>query len=322
MSEERSNESGLEDSSEDRTSEDKPCGSGASPKVASGNVAAADGDIQATEETCQNCGTSLHGEYCHACGQRHIPRLRARELMRHFADSILDISDLGGGLWSTLLEGTRNPGRLALRYAKGERKRFVNPISYFLIATTLMFLLLTLIRAEWIQGMSEVYRTQWTAMGLNPKEMFGPDGLYRTAFGLKSIEDFTQVVFRLLKQTQTYLSLFFCLIAAGLLRALMSGYTSAELVVLELYATAQAKLFYVVVSPVLLVMPTTFWFVLGPVLQLGVLVFAGRHFFSERWKGGLLPPLAYVGAYLVVILISCFVGLLVGLGIGMGVIGG
>lgn len=319
MSEERPDPTGSEELPDDSASTDEGAGTDAVGTQDADDPVAVDGDAQGT---CQNCGVLLHGTYCHACGQRHIPRLRTRELMRRFADSVLNIADLGNGLWATLLEGTRNPGRLALRYVNGERVRFVNPIGYFLIGTTLMFLLLTLTSTEWIQGMTEMYRAQWTAMGLDPEEMFGPEGIFRKGFGLRSVEDYSEVVFIILQQTQTYLSLLLCLVAAGLLYGLLSGYTFAELVVFELYATAQAKLFFVVASPILLITPTAFWFVLGPALQLGVLAFAGLGFFGERWKGGLLPPLTYVGAYLVWLVISVLVGIVTGIGVATGVIGG
>jgi hypothetical protein len=282
-------------------------------EVAPAQNSSAEEMTSAPKSTCQNCGTRLHGDYCHNCGQRHISRLQFRTLMLSFADAILNVADLGRGLWSTIREGARNPGRLARRYVEGERQSFINPISYILVAITLLFLAYMFFRAEFVEGLTEMYRVQLPAMGTDPEEAFAPDGGLREVFGWQSIEDMARGVLGVLQQTQTYISLLYCLLAAGLLRAAVSGYTYAEMVVFELYVVAQAILLHVVTLPIFLFAGTTTWFlVIGIPLQLGVHVLAGRGFFGAGWKGWLLPPLAYVGSQVVALLISVVIGFLIG----------
>lgn len=294
------------------TSERSSSGESSPPAASSEPSVSADGSDQAAGATCQNCGASLHGDYCHACGQRHLPRLQVRTLIRTFADALLDVADLGDGLWTTLWEGARNPGRLARRYVEGERQRFVNPISYVLIAITLLFVAYVVLQEEMVQALTEMYRVQLPAMGVDPTEVFATDGMYRQMFGWESMQEMAASVLAVVQQMQTYVTLIFCLLAAGLLRVLTSGYTYAELVVFELYATGQAVLYHVLALPIFLFTSLTYWFALGPVLILGMLSLSGSGFFDTRLKGWVLPPLTYIGAYVVVFFLVALISFLIG----------
>lgn len=251
-------------------------------------------------EVCQNCGASLYGEYCHSCGQRHLAQLQVRTLMRTFADALLNVAHLGDGLWETLREGARNPGRLARRYVDGERQRFVNPISYILIAITLLFVVYVILQEKMVHAMTEMYRVQLPAMGVDPNEAFASDGMYRKTLGLTSLRDMAEWALAIIKQSQTYVTVLFCLVAAALLRTVTSGYTYAELVVFKLYASGQAVLYHMLVLPIFLLTSMTYWLALGPVLVLGMLSLSGSSFFDRSLVGVILSPLSYIGAYVVI----------------------
>jgi len=227
------------------------------------------------------------------------------------------VADLRGTLWATLLEGARNPGRLARRYVEGKRERFINPVSYILLAMTLLFLAYLVFRAELVQAVAEMQRIQLGMMGLNnpEKQLFGPEGVYRKVFGLDSIEAYANQLVSILQQTQTYFLLVYGIIAAGILRVTLSNHTFAELAVLMLYAMAQTVLFQVVLLPIFLASSLSFWIMLGIPLQIGILALAGYGFFDDGWKGALLPPLAYIGSHLVIL--SIFI--IIGVGIGVAV---
>jgi hypothetical protein len=49
---------------------------------------------------CSNCGTSLAGEFCHACGQKRFVDSDRRfgHLLHHF---IMSATDLNGRLWQS-----------------------------------------------------------------------------------------------------------------------------------------------------------------------------------------------------------------------------
>jgi hypothetical protein len=88
-------------------------------------------------QSCQNCGTALRGEFCHACGQSvHNP-------VRHAAHALEDIAEsfwhLDGRVFQTLRD-LLLPGRVASRYLAGHRVRYVAPLRLFLVLSVLAFL--------------------------------------------------------------------------------------------------------------------------------------------------------------------------------------
>jgi hypothetical protein len=263
--------------------------------------------LQATGTTCRNCGAPLAGRYCHNCGQRRLPRLRLRDLGRLFLRSIFELENLGRGVWRTLADGIRDPGALARRYVEGERQQTINPISYFLIATTLAFLAFGLLQEEWIQMQADQMRAMWAAVGVTPDQVFAEESPLRGQFGWTSAEDLAGAAFGLVRQVQTYFGLVILLLAAGILRGLFSGETYAELVVFELYTVAQTNLFVAVLLPVLGAWLPRAALAANPLLLLCLHAVAGSSFFGRGWKGWLLPPLAIAGV-VAIVSIGGFVG--------------
>ena len=95
-----------------------------------------DGHTQ--ERFCLNCGTSLEGEYCHACGQKaHVHRTIAA----WWHDLAHGVLHLDGKVWKTLPMLVWRPGELTRRYIEGERAKFVSPLAFFLFSVFLMFAL-------------------------------------------------------------------------------------------------------------------------------------------------------------------------------------
>ena len=85
---------------------------------------------------CLNCGTTLHGEFCHACGQNgHVHRTLAS--IGH--DLLHGVFHFEGKIWRTLPMLMLQPGSLTRRYIAGERARFVSPLALFLFSVFLMF---------------------------------------------------------------------------------------------------------------------------------------------------------------------------------------
>lgn len=267
--------------------------------------------LQVTGTTCRNCGAPLAGRYCHDCGQRRLPRLRLRDLGRLFLRAIFELENLSRGVWRTLVDGIRDPGALARRYVEGERQRTINPISYFLIATTLAFLAFGLLQEEWIRMQADQTRAVWAAMGVTPDQVFAEGSPFREQFGWTSAEDLAGAAFGVVRQVQTYIGLVILLLTAGILRGLFSGETYAELVVFELYTVAQANLFMAILLPVLGAWLPRAAFAANPLLLLCLHTVAGSSFFGRGWKGWLLPPLATAAA-LVVFVVVAFIGGLAG----------
>lgn len=256
----------------------------------------------APEQTCQNCGTALVGEYCHRCGQRHVPVLRGQHLVRRFFESALDLEDLERGVGQTFLQAARNPGRVARRYVEGERKQFVNPIGYFLLTATITFVIFLTFRETWVQGQAQVYRSMWQSMGTDPSQLFSAGSPLRTAFGWTSAEEIAGSMFDWFQQLQTYVGLLTCVIAGLLLRWTGPGGTFAEIFVFELYVTAQATLFLGLLSPLCFLGAPALIGALPLLLQTGLHAYGGASFFGPGWKAILLPVLAYGASILLLLL--------------------
>src|SRR6478672_614259 len=95
---------------------------------------APDGHTQ--ETNCLNCGASLTGPYCSACGQHaHVHRT----LTAFFHDLLHGFFHLEGKIWRTLPTLVWHPGDLTRRYIDGQRARYVSPIALFLFCVFAMF---------------------------------------------------------------------------------------------------------------------------------------------------------------------------------------
>jgi hypothetical protein len=85
---------------------------------------------------CLNCGASLVGQFCHACGQRgHVHRT----ISAWWHDFLHGVLHLDGKFWRTLPMLAWRPGELTRRYAEGQRASFVSPLALFLFSVFLMF---------------------------------------------------------------------------------------------------------------------------------------------------------------------------------------
>lgn len=92
---------------------------------------------------CRNCGATLQGSYCHACGQRWWPERSLRYLARH---AVEEAFSLDGRLARTLHLLLVRPGLLTRAYLQGRRTRFTPPLRLFIAASIVFFGVLWLTR--------------------------------------------------------------------------------------------------------------------------------------------------------------------------------
>ncbi|MGH8053634.1 MAG: DUF3667 domain-containing protein [Stenotrophomonas sp.] len=100
-----------------------------SPQHAAADTAHAHG-------ACENCHTTLHGHYCHACGQSsHNP-------LKHVGHAIEEVFEsfwhLDGRIFRTLRD-LLVPGKVAVNFLKGHRVGYVQPLRLFVILTLFTF---------------------------------------------------------------------------------------------------------------------------------------------------------------------------------------
>jgi hypothetical protein len=89
--------------------------------------------------TCTNCGTTLAGEYCQACGQKRFDESDRRfgHLLHQFVASA---TDLDGRFWRSIRALAFRPGLLSREYFDGRRARWISPVSLFLAVSVVYFI--------------------------------------------------------------------------------------------------------------------------------------------------------------------------------------
>jgi len=99
---------------------------------------------------CTNCGTTLTGEYCASCGQRHEPHVHT---VGHFAGEAFEsISHADSRLWRTLWYLLSRPGFLTQEFFTGRRVSYLPPFRLYLVISVLFFLVVGLPDAPMYQS--------------------------------------------------------------------------------------------------------------------------------------------------------------------------
>jgi hypothetical protein len=83
---------------------------------------------------CKNCSSELSGPFCAQCGQKYInQRMTVRNFISYFLHSITNIDR---GLWYTLGQLFRSPGKVILEYINGRTRPYYHPLRLaFLMGT-------------------------------------------------------------------------------------------------------------------------------------------------------------------------------------------
>ena len=97
---------------------------------------------QALTLVCANCHTTLTGEYCAACGQRHEPHIHT---VAHFAGEAFEsISHADSRVWRTLWYLITRPGFLSREFFEGRRVQYLPPFRLYLVISVLFFVVVGL----------------------------------------------------------------------------------------------------------------------------------------------------------------------------------
>ena len=245
---------------------------------------------EAAGEVCANCGAPRAGAYCTDCGQQFLDeRLSLRQLWREFAQRYLKLER---GLLLTFRQMFTDPGGVARRYVEGQRRRYLNPLSYFLVGATVALLMYTLLGDRLLEAMEVQVRQQFEADPRNAE-------VFSDIFGEDPVRGYVGLVFGAIKSAYTYLMLLLVLPLAGLLRLLRSetGYTVAETTVFALYVVGHA----IILTSVLMPLTVAYGAYVGMMIGIGVFilyaVYASRGFYGPTLQNMLLTVVAMIGAY-------------------------
>jgi hypothetical protein len=95
--------------------------------------------MEARVTSCSNCGETLAGAFCHACGQKRFVESDRRfgHLLHQFVASA---TDLDGRFWRTIRALAFQPGLLSREYFDGRRAHWLSPVSLFLAVSVVYFI--------------------------------------------------------------------------------------------------------------------------------------------------------------------------------------
>ncbi len=90
------------------------------------------------EKNCLNCGHLVEERFCSHCGQENVKiEDSAFHLVVHYFQ---DLIHYDGKLWHTIKNLFRKPGQVQVEYMDGKRKSHLEPIRFYVFASTVFFL--------------------------------------------------------------------------------------------------------------------------------------------------------------------------------------
>ncbi len=90
-------------------------------------------------DDCRNCGALVTDTYCGACGQKRFVQSDRR--FGHLAAQCFELlTDIDGRLWGSLRALLLHPGVLERDYMAGRRRRWLPPLTLFLLANLAYFM--------------------------------------------------------------------------------------------------------------------------------------------------------------------------------------
>jgi len=90
------------------------------------------------EPDCLNCGATVLGRYCQACGQENTePKETFWHMFTHF---FYDITHFDGSFFVTLKDLLFKPGFLSREYMLGRRKKYLHPVRMYVFTSAVFFL--------------------------------------------------------------------------------------------------------------------------------------------------------------------------------------
>ncbi|MDZ4747708.1 MAG: DUF3667 domain-containing protein [Saprospiraceae bacterium] len=91
-----------------------------------------------TEKHCLNCSHEVEERFCTQCGQENLELNDSTlHLIIHY---IQDLFHYDGKLWHTMKSLVTRPGLVAKEYLEGKRQRHLEPIRFYVFASSVFFL--------------------------------------------------------------------------------------------------------------------------------------------------------------------------------------
>ncbi|TFV93208.1 DUF3667 domain-containing protein [Algoriphagus kandeliae] len=95
--------------------------------------------MEVQTENCPACGISLHGQFCHQCGEKKVSP-KDKNLRQFFEELIASIFVADGKFFKTIKLLVSQPGELTRSFIKGVRKKYLSPVQLFFFANLIYFI--------------------------------------------------------------------------------------------------------------------------------------------------------------------------------------
>lgn len=89
--------------------------------------------------TCLSCGQAFTGTYCNTCGEK-VYTEKDKSIIHFFEEGFHFITHFEGKFFRTLKVVIAHPGKLSLDYCAGIRKKYVKPLTLFLLLVVIYLL--------------------------------------------------------------------------------------------------------------------------------------------------------------------------------------
>ena len=114
-------------------------------------------ETAARDHRCSNCGATLAGAFCHACGQSaHVHRSVVHVLEEVFHG----ITHFDSRAWRSIPMLIFRPGKMTHNYIMGHRARYIPPFAMFLASVFAMFLAFAIVGGPGIVNEATVSRAE------------------------------------------------------------------------------------------------------------------------------------------------------------------
>lgn len=106
--------------------------------------------MTSTSTACKNCRAALSGHFCQNCGQKaDIHRVTFKHLLHDFFHAITHADK---GFLFLIKQLTFRPGYVAKEYLEGKRKKFFNPLTFYVISSAIWALAVS--KSHYFESMS------------------------------------------------------------------------------------------------------------------------------------------------------------------------
>lgn len=120
------------------------------------------------EKNCLNCGHEVEERFCSQCGQENLEiKDSTLHLIIHY---VQDLFHYDGKLWHTMKSLVTKPGLVAKEYMEGKRQRYLEPIRFYVFASTIFFLMFYVYIGDKPLTTSEAPATNYTKRLYNLKK--------------------------------------------------------------------------------------------------------------------------------------------------------